>query len=382
MVLRPLLACLFQLFLGTEMMPIGGGGEVQSLLQLSGVTVATPSKVPLKVAMLIVAPKGLAGSAPGWHDAFAVLAHSVRVAAQKSAHTMELIALVPDTLPAQAKEQQAFEKLGIKFMSVPIPVPLSQVENRQGAEILTGALGEYEQLKYYGAALDNYDRAVVMDADVMVLKPIDELLEATTMPYAASGVYDHEMDVQGSRFPPINTGFFVVVPNKKDFNKLVSIYRRGDIGGGGWDNSGTGWTYGTGSQGILSYYYNQVLPDVNGFSTDNPTKGIDYPGMTWTKQPANSRFLPQDRSVYNVVDTKPLLQALAKGSTQVDRVSVFHFAGGSCPKPWTCGYVDDVDQLCKTMTKLWWSLRSEVAAKHGLHASEQCSDEGYVPLKL
>jgi len=378
-----LLACFCQAVLSTEMMPLKYGGDGYSCLQLPGVTVTTPRKVPLKVAMLIVAPKGLAGSAPGWHDAFAVLAHSVRLAAKRSAHRMDLIAVVPDTLPAQAKEQQAFEKLGIQFMSVPIPVPLSQVESVQGAEILKGALGEYEQLKYYGAALDNYDRAVVMDADVVLLKPIDELLEATTMPYAASGVYDHEMDIEESRFPPINTGFFVVVPNKKDFNNLVSIYRRGEIDEDGWDGSGTGWTYGTGSQGILSYYYNQVRPDGSGYSTDSPVKGVDYPGMSWTKQPASSRFLPQDRSVYNVVETKPLQQALAKGSTRLNRVAVFHFAGGSCPKPWTCGYIENDDQLCKAMTTRWWSLRSEVAVEQGLDgAVNRCSDAGYVPLGL
>jgi len=295
---------------------------------------------------------------------------------------MDLMALVPDTLPEQENEKSAFEKLGIRFKSVPIPVPLSQVENRAGAEVLKGALGEYEQLKYYGAAWEEYDRAVVMDADVIFLKPIDELLEATTAPYSASGVYDHEMDVPESRFPPINTGFFVVVPNKEDFNKLVSIYRRGDIGGNGWDNSGTGWTYGTGSQGILSYYYNQVRPDAEGFSTDTPIKGVDYPGLSWTVQPPSSRFLPQDRSVYNVVDTEPLQQALAKGSTNVDRVSVFHFAGGSCPKPWTCIHIVG-DHLCDVMTQKWWNLRSEVAAAKGLDASvKHCSEEGYIPLGL
>lgn len=329
---------------------------------------------------MIVAPKGLARSGPGWHDAFAVLAHSVHLAARKSAHTMDLMALVPETLPDQNKEKTAFEKLGIRFKSVPIPVPLSQVKNRDGAEVLKGALGEYEQLKYYGAAWEEYDRAVVMDADVILLRPFDELLEATTTPYSASGVYDHEMDIEGSRFPPINTGFFVVVPNKKDFNKLVSIYRRGDIDGNGWDNSGTGWTYGTGSQGILSYYYNQVRPDVEGFSTDSPIKGIDYPGMSWTKQPASSRFLPQDRSVYNVVDTEPLLKALKKRSTAVDRVSVFHFAGASCPKPWTC--VPSTDHLCDVMTQRWWDLRAEVAAINGLDGKNCSEDEDYVPLGL
>jgi len=378
-----LLACFSQVAFNTETMPFNFAGDANSLLQLPGVAL---SKTPLNVAMLIVAPKGLAGSAPGWHDAFAVLAHSVKLASKQSAHRIELMALVPDTVPAQAKERQAFERLGIQFLSVPIPVPLSQVENRAVAEILQGALGAYEQLKFYGSALDDYDRAVVMDADVILLKPIDEMLEATTRPYAASGVYDHEMDIPGSRFPPINTGFFVVVPDKKDFNNLVSIYRRGEIGGDGWDGSGTGWTYGTGSQGILSYYYNQVHPDHPGadqFSTDSPTKGLDYPGMTWTKQPASSRFLPQDRSVYNVVETTPLLQALANGSTKVDRVAVFHFAGGSCPKPWTCGWFENNDQLCKAMTKRWWRLRREVAAEQGLDTSvKRCGDGKYTPLGL
>jgi len=150
-------------------------------------------------------------------------------------------------------EESALKALGITARFVPVPVPLAEMKDLHARGTLSGGLGQYEQLKYYGAALVEYDRVVVMDADTMVLGHIDELFDSQH-DVSLIGVYDHEMDIQSSLFPPVNSGFMVFTPDMADFDNLVEIYRSGQIGGDGWCHSGTGWTYGTGAPGPRSHH--------------------------------------------------------------------------------------------------------------------------------
>jgi len=330
------------------------------------------------VALAAVVPYGTLNSS-SWRDGLAVMAYSAQKAAARSAHRITLLALMPDTLPRQEEERRVLSLLGIEARFVPVPVPLGQVKTEFARKSLSKVLGEMEQLKYYGAAMTEYDRVVILDGDTMWLSPIDELFE-NTKGYPLQGIYDHELDVSDSAFPPLNTGFLVYTPDKRDFDAICDIVREGDFRpGSGWEGSHTGWTYGTGSQGILSFYYNQVTPGVKGFNTTAPTKGKDMPGMSFTQQPPSSRFRPLDRSVYNVIQTDLLKQAISENHTDASRVKVFHFTGG-CVKPWTCGGVSS--DICATMTEKWWDFRTELAKKWGGDA-ERCKTWGvYKPLPL
>jgi len=245
---------------------------------------------------------------------------------------------------------------------VPVPVPLEQVADLWVREELSKVLGELEQLKYYGANFTEYDRVVVLDGDTIFLGPIDELLEDTSGAQL-QGIYDHELDIEGSAFPPLNSGFLVYTPDGADFDGLAALVRRGDFRPGtGWEGSGTGWTYGTGSQGVLSFWYNQVHPGVKGYDATPPVKGKDLPGANWTVQPAGSRFRPLDRSVYNVIETDLLQEALAANLTDASRVRHFHFTG-KCSKPWQCSaYRSD---FCEEMLQRWSALRAELARERG-----------------
>jgi len=329
----------------------------------------------LRVALAAVVPYGSLNSS-SWRDALAVLALSAQQVAAQSAHRTELLALMPDSLPDHDAERCVLEAMGVTARFVPVPVPLDQVRNSFARGELAKVLGEMEQLKYYGAALTEYDRVVVLDADTMFLKPIDELFVGTGKSML-SGIYDYELDIPSSAFAPLNTGFLSFTPNKADFDRITEIVREGDFRPGtGWQGSNTGWTYGTGSQGVLSFYYNQVQPGKPGFNSAVATKGKDLPGLNFTRQPPSSRFRPLDRSVYNVVDTELLLEAVHSGHTDASRVKVFHFTG-RCPKPWLCS--PPPDPFCAEMQDRWWDLRADLA---GPGSAKRCPNGGYRPLPL
>mmetsp|Transcript_83838 Transcript_83838/g.195038 ORF Transcript_83838/g.195038 Transcript_83838/m.195038 type:complete len:382 (-) Transcript_83838:102-1247(-) len=341
-----------------------------SLLQHSHTTSARAPH-PLNVAFAVVVPYGVLNSTQ-WRDGLAVMSRSAMEAAARSAHKTTLLALLPQSLPQQDEERHVLAVLGLTALFVPVPVPLQQVQNDFARKELALVLGEMEQLKYYGAALTEYDRVVILDGDTMFLSPIDELFSYQGHAKLL-GIYDHELDIAGSAFPPLNTGFLVYTPDAKDFEGITEIYKKGDFREGtGWEGSHTGWTYGTGSQGILSFYYNQVQPGAQGYNPALPKKGKDLPGLPFTEQPASSRFLPLDRSVYDVIDTPLLREAVEGNHTNASRVKVFHFTGG-CSKPWLC--LLPASPLCAAMTERWWSFRAQIAQSWG-KVSSRCSKGG------
>uniref|UniRef100_A0A7S1W540 Hexosyltransferase n=1 Tax=Alexandrium catenella TaxID=2925 RepID=A0A7S1W540_ALECA len=332
---------------------------------------STNAHQQLHVALAAVVPYGVLANSQ-WRDGLAVMAYSAQKAARKSEHRTTLLALLPDTIDRKEEEREVLAKIGMKAVFVPIPVPLKEVKTDFAREELKKVLGVFEQLKYYGAGLTEYDRVVILDGDTMWLSPIDELFnyDGTAK---LQGIYDHELDVPDSAFPPLNTGFLVFTPDKRDFDTINDVVREGDFRPGtGWEGSKTGWTYGTGSQGVLSFYYNQVQPGVKGHSEALPQKGKDLPGMPFTQQPPTSRFRPLDRSVYNVIDTKPLNRSLSAHDADASRVKLFHFTGG-CVKPWQCSGTST--KICEEMTERWWAFRAELAAKWG-GSAERCEAYG------
>merc|ERR1719498_2284253 len=110
---------------------------------------------------------------------------------------------------------------------------------------------------------------------------------------------------------------------------------------------------------MMSFIYNQWAPGFADFKNIHPIKGADLPGMGKTMQPPGSRFHPQDRSKYNVIQTDKLLAAIQKGDAHIKDVEVFHFTGG-CSKPWECSGINS--DLCEFATAQWWQLRAEVEA--------------------
>uniref|UniRef100_A0A7S0ABK1 Hexosyltransferase n=1 Tax=Pyrodinium bahamense TaxID=73915 RepID=A0A7S0ABK1_9DINO len=320
-----------------------------------------------------------------WRDAFAVFAYAAQRVKNQSRHAIDIMAIVPDTFTEH--DQQVFAKLGIPARPFPPPVSLQEMNATFAKQVEhSGCCGYSENLKLHGAGMTQYDRVLVLDADVLLLDPMDELFDQTTQGMA--GTFDYDLAIEGTAFPTIQGGFFLFVPDKKDYDALKQLVRLGDWRSGtGWHGSGTGYAYGGGlATGLVSFYYNMVdtvYPKVS-FRPEPLKYGTDLPG-NYSTVPAGSRFQALDRSIYDVLDTEDLRVAWEAKAIDLSHIKAFHFAG-DCLKPWDCALAKT--DVCRYATDKWWQMRRELKQKLGLDASagggDQCSGYGekaYTPLK-
>jgi len=341
-------------------------------------SVKTRKEPPLKVAYVVfITDIGT----PGWKDAIDILAHSINKAAAKSKHNVELLALAPMNLPAD-KEQHLLQNGYKAVLRRPQAVEPKEVQHKESREHMERVMGQSahmqflqadETIKYWGLSLTDYDRALVLDADTMVLDPMDELMER---PEDFIGTYDHGLDITGSTMPPTQGGFLLFRPNAKDFENVKALTREGDWGGAGWKQSGIGYCYGgVGPDGLLSYYFSQdALGKMKLVGKDNLPEGIE------TNRIEGSRALYVDRPVYDVVLNERLRDELKDADQEktIANVKSVHFTG-DCIKPWTCSSARD--WFCAGLMNKWWELRAELEASRNLPASpKQCTAGGYQPI--
>jgi len=229
-----------------------------------------------------------------------------------------------------------------------------------------------EMMKLYGVSLIDYHRVVMCDGDLLFLDNIDELLGRDEKLMQAT--YDHELDFLDtagftnsvSDIPLVNGGFVVVKPTLTDFEALVELVKEGDFhDGSGWEGKRVGWGYGgIGPQGLFAYYYNKDALEAGEVMVKAPDMAKNM-----TISPTSSRVQVLDRSVYDVIVTDDLLEALQAQTVLSKNVKVFHFTG-KCQKPWTCG--ETKTPICTEMTERWWQMQVEFAARHGSPAPPRC----------
>lgn len=357
--------------------PVSEGVGAVNLIQKS--VFRTPQSQQLNVAYAVFITEI---SSDGWRDAIDVLAFGIKKAVAKSKHHIDLLALTPRTLP---KEDAAkLRKAGfLKVLQRDAPVDADDVQQEMAREHMqrimgTGAsltfLQSHETIKYWGLALTDYDRVLVLDADTMVLDPMDELMEREE---DFVGTYDHGLDIDESTMPPTQGGFLLFRPNMTDFEAVEHLTREGDWGGGGWKHSGIGYCYGgVGPDGLLSYYFSKdALPNVRAMGKKHLPEGIDQ------RRVAGSRALYVERPVYDIVLNERLRTELLSADhdkTLANAKSV-HFTG-DCIKPWTCA--SSSDWFCAGLMEKWWDLRDELAASRGQNNVERgCSYGRYQPLR-
>lgn len=146
---------------------------------------------------------------PTMRDVVAVQAHGMKQAAAKSDHKVELVCIVPERFP---KDDETFLKeCGFqKVIRKGLPVQPSEIMGKEAKEAFSRVQGSgdesnkflmaEETLKYWPLSLTEYDRVLTLDADVMVLDPMDELMERKE---DFVGTYDHGLDTPDSTVPPI-----------------------------------------------------------------------------------------------------------------------------------------------------------------------------------
>lgn len=315
-------------------------------------------------------------SSPEWEDALRVLAFGVNKAVSQSRHEGHLLALAPERFPAE-KEKKLLDFGFEEVLRRPVPVEASLVQGTDAREHMQRVNGddkrfqfkmEEETIKYWGMTQTDYDRVLVLDADTMVLSPMDELMEAEA---DFVGTYDHGLDSAASTLPPAQGGFLLFRPRKDDFEEIKRLTQEGDWGGDGWKNSGIGYCYGgVGPDGLLAYYYNKDA--LSHLSPKNKTSLVE--GLGNPRVPG-SRMQAVERAQYDVVVNARLISELKGANEQevLSNVKSAHFTG-NCIKPWTC--YEAKDFLCAGLTAKWWQLRAELEQHEGLAPTPTRCEEG------
>lgn len=159
------------------------------------------------------------------------------------------------------------EKLGFIVQERDTPVAIAEIRNShlQNHIQIWGCCGERELIKFEAFTLTQYPAVVLLDADTLVLKPLDQLFDSfvdattvldpditmyvgkpasfgmntnVTIPDRIDLLYTSDYPiVEASRiFKPTQGGFVVLRPNLTVYNDIIEIVREGDyrFDGSGW----------------------------------------------------------------------------------------------------------------------------------------------------
>jgi len=312
-------------------------------------------------------------------DVLAVQAYGFKQAAAKSRHAVEIVALVPERFPEENEKflkQSGFDKVIRKAL----PVQVSEIDPVKGKEVRsqfarTQGAGDKnnqfsmaeETLKYWPLSMTEYDRVLTLDADVMVLDPMDELMERKE---DFVGTYDHGLDSAGSTVPPVQGGFLLYRPKAADFHEIQELTKEGDFAGMGWKSSGIGYAYGgTGPDGLLAYYFHKNA--ISELKTKGKKNIQDGP----YGQPVEGvRMFAADRSKYDVIISERLRQDLKQENEEkiIAGIKSIHFTG-DCLKPWQCSGSDSraLNNVCDAMVARWFDMRASVEKELNQPASHK-----------
>ncbi|CEI98825.1 hypothetical protein RMCBS344292_12925 [Rhizopus microsporus] len=163
-------------------------------------------------------------------EATEVLVYSLK----KTNTQHDIVVLVLDEVTPIVR--QRLEHLGAKIINVnQIKYPWdSSSARRKGFNKAC----RYSKLNLW--SLTQYKKVVFLDADTMVLRPIDDLFDYPQ--------FSAVVDIGGV----LNTGVFVAEPNEETFKDIMSTYEDAP-------------SYNKGDQGFLNYYFNQSVNFLPGY---------------------------------------------------------------------------------------------------------------------
>lgn len=197
------------------------------------------------------------------------------------------------------------------------PMEHTEVRNTQLSIDMknSGAVGISELIKLDGLRMHDFDSVIFVDCDVLFHRRFNELILMEENFGWTHGGWQEEK---------INGGFLVYSPrhpvSKHHMDQMIAILREGNFsGGGGWRDSGIGWTYGGQTvQGILPYYY---------FIEANKEQEVFVQQLGQKYPPAHREI---DRCRFN-----NMVQLDKCKNIPFDSVTSNHFTG-DCGKPWHC----------------------------------------------
>jgi hypothetical protein len=270
------------------------------------------------------------------------------------------------------------EKLGYTLLKRPTPVNVSDIKGdflRERIES-NGCCGLKEICKSVSFTLTKHKAIVMLDLDVLILKPLDILFDyilhgviphadclesnassSTVNPEDIQLLYtlDYNMVNPERLIKPIQGGFVILKPNQTIYDDLVNIVRKGNYNERGWGGK-TGKFWGSMTwQGLLPYYFHILHPnhsvELNRCIFDTMAQGPRFDIRPWKNETEGMCFTEtcEDCRIRPIED-----------------IYSAHFT--SCLKPWTCTRHNSKtleSGLCRKMHHAWFSMRSDMEKSWG-----------------
>lgn len=317
----------------------------------------------------------------------AVLRHSIHQNSVRSGNGRYDYRLYAFHHPEAAVCAETLADLDYAVQERDIPVPVSEIEGDFLREriVKNGCCGEKELIKLEAFTLTDHAIVVLLDLDVLVMKPLDRLFDfildskklpdaddlllrtgriaTTKFPAQIDLLYttDYAMVSPGRRIKPTQGGFVVLRPNRTVYDDFVAIIRKGDFrdghGGNGWGGK-TGRFWGAMTfQGLIPYYY-QIL---------HPGRAVELNWCVWDNMCSPSRDKKVDENDVPIGECFTQQENCEDCRNRpVTDVGLIHFT--VCQKPWTCQLMgkDDIYQrLCRDFHHMWFLARSDMEKSWG-----------------
>jgi hypothetical protein len=187
--------------------------------------------------------------------------------------------------------------------------------------------------------LDEYYWVLHMDIDAYMSKNVDELLDQQK-----DFIYTKDYGMGGGTNSVVQGGWLLLRPNRTVFDDILTVFKRGNFGGGGWEKSGVGYAWGGPTvQGLTAYYFYRVAA---------PTRSMEVDMCVWNNM-GDERCRDKAEDIRNS-----------------------HFT--VCPKPWTCS--SPGTPACTISSGRWWAMYSRLRIKEGLQPRDSCDGGRYVPI--
>jgi hypothetical protein len=302
--------------------------------------------------------------------------------------------------------------LGFELLRRDTPVNVSDIQGDLLRERIqtNGCCGEKELIKLEAYTLIQHPIVVLLDLDVLVFKPMDEvfdlMLNASENPDTSKvplmwpekplprpinifWTKDYNVVGAGRKDKPTQGGLLILRPNLDVYSEFLHIVYEGDYRSNGWGGIVGPFYGGMTIQGLIPWYYEYLHKDDGGGveldrcaynnMADNPTEGRTVRNRPVGKCRTNTQHCEDCRS------------------RAVEDIFTFHFT--ICQKPWKClPHKQDIIQmrLCRKTKVEWFRYRSELEKSWGRNGTGTGSYEtetflgycekqhfkGYQPIRL
>jgi hypothetical protein len=268
------------------------------------------------------------------------------------------------------------ELFGYTLLKRPVPVSLDEIQGeylRVQIE-MNGCCGAKELIKFEAFTLTQHDAVVLVDLDVLFLKPLDPLLDLLldrkipgdehlqwrnkTIPDDILLLYtvDYNMVSPDHGVKPVQGGFVLLRPSSAVYDDIVDIVRHGDFRpNGGWSGRmGNLFWGGATFQGLMPYYFSVLVP---GYA-------VELNRCTHANMAMDPRHhvLKPNATEYECLTQEETCEDCRHRS--IDSIYSIHFT--NCLKPWVCPQTRDPKyKVCRDFHHAWFAARSEMEQSWG-----------------